>query len=270
MGPVIGMRMVDRMVRRARRTGIAAAVVRDAGHFGIAGAYAIRAMGQQMLGIVMCTGSPTMAPTGGRSALLGTNPVAIGAPDGEGRGFLLDMATSVVAVGKVEVAARRGVPIPDGWALDDHGQPTTDPHAALAGVMLPLGGEAETGGYKGYGLSAAVDLLTAVLGGGSSLAAVAGMWDNGRPSTISQTYLVIDPTALGDLAAFQARLRAWHAELIAAPRRPGVAAIHVAGDLEWDADERQRDRVRLVPDVAMDLARLAQETGLQRWWRPVV
>ena len=223
-----------------------------------------------MIGIVMCTGSPTMAPTGGRSALLGTNPIAIGAPDGAGRGFLLDMATSVVAVGKVEVAARRGVPIPAGWALDGDGRPTTDPHAALGGVMLPLGGEAETGGYKGYGLAAAVDLLTAVLGGGSSLASVAGMWDNGQPSTISQTYLVIDPTALGDLEGFHARLRAWHAELIGQARRPGVDAIHVAGDLEWAADDRQREQVRLVPDVALDLARLAQERSLLRWWRAVV
>jgi L-2-hydroxycarboxylate dehydrogenase (NAD+) len=269
MGQVIGTRIMDRMIRRARRTGIGLAVVRDAGHFGIAGAYVLRAMEQDMIGIAMCTGSPTMAPTGGRSPVLGTNPIAIGAPDGAGRGFLLDMATSVVAVGKVEVAARRGTAIPAAWALDRDGQPTTDPRAALDGVMLPLGGEMETGGYKGYGLAAAVDLLTGVLGGGSSLSAVAGLWDSGHPTTISQTYLALDPSALGDVTAFQARLRAWHDELVSQPRRPGVAEIQVAGDPEWASDARQQEHIQLVPSVAADLANLAGEAGLLGYWRRV-
>jgi LDH2 family malate/lactate/ureidoglycolate dehydrogenase len=269
LGPAVGHRAMSRAVRRARRTGVAAVLVRDAGHFGIAGAYALRAMEAGAIGIATCNGTPVIAPTGARAPGLGTNPIAIGAPDGTGRGFLLDMATSVVAGGKVEVARRAGRPIPDGWALDRDGRPTTDPQAALDGMMLPLGGPAETAGYKGYGLAAAMDLLTGVLGGGAFGVSVAGMWDTGHPSTISQLHLAIDPGVTGDARDFGTRLRRWRAELAALPRQPGVDEVLVAGDPEWRADERQAERVELLPSVAEDLARLALERGLGRAWRRV-
>jgi L-2-hydroxycarboxylate dehydrogenase (NAD+) len=257
LGPVIGYRVIDGLVRRARRTGIAAAIVRNAGHFGIAGAYVLRAMDQGMLG---------MPPTGGATPVLGTNPLAIGASDGQGRGFLLDMATSVVAVGKVEVAARRGVPIPQGWALDRHGRPTTDAGRALEGMMLPLGGGQETGGYKGYGLAAAVDLLTGVLGDGAWASGVAGMWDTGTPSTVAQAFLVLDPAAFGSVGSFQARLRSWRGEVTGSPRQVVAEPILMAGEREWEADELQRERVRLDPGIAAGLGRLAADLGLRRQW----
>jgi LDH2 family malate/lactate/ureidoglycolate dehydrogenase len=270
LGPAVGHAAMARAVAKARRMGLAAVLVRDAGHFGIAGAYALRAMESGLVGMAMCNGTPVIAPSGARAPGLGTNPIAIGAPDGEGRGFLLDMATSVVAGGKVEVARRAGLPIPAGWALDRDGRPTTDAAAALDGMMLPLGGAAETSGYKGYGLAAAVDLLTGVLSGGAFGLAVAGMWDTGHPSTISQLHLAIDPAALGDAGAFAARLRRWRAELAGLPRQPGVDEILVAGDPEWRAAQRQAERVALLPSVAEDLARLAFERGLEARWRRVV
>ena len=180
------------------------------------------------------------------------------------------MATSVVAGGKVEVAARRGVPIPAGWALDADGRPTTDAAAALAGMMLPLGGLAETSGYKGYGLAAAVDLLTGVLGGGAFGLSVAGMWDTGHPSTIGQLLIAIDPAAFGEREAFFARVRAWRAEMVSRPRQEGTDEILVPGDKEWRADAAQHERVRLVPEVVEDLARLAVERRLLRAWRAAV
>jgi len=270
LGPAVAHRAMQRAIRRARRTGIAAIVVHEAGHFGIAGAYALRAMDAGMCAIATCNGTPIIPPTGARQPALGTNPLAIGVPDGTGRGFLLDMATSVVAGGKVEVAARRGVPIPEGWALDADGRPTTDAVAALKGMMLPLGGAAETSGYKGYGLAAAIDLLTGVLGGGAFGLSVAGMWDTGHPSTIGQLLLAIDPSAFGDRDAFFARVRAWRAEMTSRARQDGVDEILVPGDKEWRADERQRERVELVPAVLEDLAQLAVERRLVRAWRPVV
>jgi LDH2 family malate/lactate/ureidoglycolate dehydrogenase len=270
LGPAVAHRAMERAIRRARRTGIAAVVVREAGHFGIAGAYALRAMDAGLCAIATCNGTPIIPPTGARSPALGTNPLAIGVPDGTGRGFLLDMATSVVAGGKVEVAARRGLPIPAGWALDADGRPTTDATAALAGMMLPLGGLAETSGYKGYGLAAAIDLLTGVLGGGAFGLSVAGMWDTGHPSTIGQLLIAVDPAAFGDVAAFHARVTAWRAEMTGRPRQDGVEEILVPGDKEWRADEAQRERVRLVPEVIEDLARLAVERDLLRAWRRAV
>jgi LDH2 family malate/lactate/ureidoglycolate dehydrogenase len=270
LGPAVAHRAMDRAIRRARRTGIAAVVVREAGHFGIAGAYALRAMDAGLCAIATCNGTPIIPPTGARAPALGTNPLAIGVPDGEGRGFLLDMATSVVAGGKVEVAARRGLPIPAGWALDADGRPTTDAAAALAGMMLPLGGPAETSGYKGYGMAAAIDLLTGVMGGGAFGLSVAGMWDTGHPSTIGQLLLAVDPAAFGDAEAFFARVRAWRAEMVGRPRQEGVEEILVPGDKEWRADADHAQRVRLVPEVVDDLARLAAERGLLRGWRRAV
>jgi len=270
LGPAVAHRAMARAIARARKTGIAAVVVHEAGHFGIAGAYVLRAMDAGMCAIATCNGTPILPPTGARQPALGTNPIAIGVPDGTGRGFLLDMATSVVAGGKVEVAARRGVPIPAGWALDPDGRPTTDAVAALQGMMLPLGGLAETSGYKGYGLAAAVDLLTGVLGGGAFGLSVAGMWDTGYPSTIGQLLLAIDPAAFGPVDGFHARVRTWRAEMTSRARQDGVEEILVPGDKEWRAEERQRERVELLPAVIDDLARLAVERRLLRSWRAVV
>jgi L-2-hydroxycarboxylate dehydrogenase (NAD+) len=210
-------------------------------------------------------------PTGAIEPALGTNPIAIGAPDGDGRGFLLDMATSVVALGKVEVAARSGRAIPEGWAVDAQGSPTTDPGAVLAGgMMLPLGGSATTAGYKGYGLASAVDILTGVLGGGTFGLAVTGLWDTGVPTTSSQLHVAIDPGAVGDPAAFAGRLRAWREQIVSRARAPGVSEILVAGDPEWRAADRQADGVDLLPEVIRDLATLAAEHRLLRPWRAVV
>src|SRR5688572_22195239 len=131
LGPAVGHHAMGRAIAMARRAGIGAVVVRDAGHFGIAGAYVVRALEAGMVGIAMGNATAGVPPSGSVEPALGTNPVSIGAPDGEGRGFLLDMATSVVALGKVEIAHRAGKSIPEGWALDASGRPTTDPAAVL-------------------------------------------------------------------------------------------------------------------------------------------
>lgn len=270
LGPAVAHRAMARAIARARRTGLAAVVVRGGGHFGIAGAYAMRAMEAGMVGIATSNGSPIVPPTGAKAPAIGTNPLAIGIPDGTGRGFLLDMATSVVAGGKVEVAARQGKPIPVGWALGPDGEPTTDAPTALRGMMLPLGGLAETSGYKGYGLAAAIDLLTGVLSGGAYGLSVAGMWDTGHPTSIGQLLIALDPAAFGEPERFFRRTLEWRAEITGRPRQAGVDEILVAGDKEWRAQDRQTARVTLVPEVVADLAALAAERGLLRAWRGAV
>jgi LDH2 family malate/lactate/ureidoglycolate dehydrogenase len=137
-------------------------------------------------------------------------------------------------------------------------------------MLMPLGGEAQTSGYKGYGLAAAVEMLTGVLGGGAVGLSVAALWDTTRRVTTSQFHLVIDPAAVGDVADFYLRLRGYVAELKALPRRAGIDEILVAGELEWRADERQAERVALLPSVIVELASMAVERGLFRTWRPVV
>jgi L-2-hydroxycarboxylate dehydrogenase (NAD+) len=270
LGPAVGHRAMDRAIARARRTGLAAVVVRDTSHYGIAGAYVLRAMEAGMIGISSCNADPRVPPTGAAAAGIGTNPIAIGAPDGKGRGFLLDMATSVVAMGKVEIQKRAGRPIPDGWALDPDGRPTRDPDEALSGGMiLPLGGMAETSGYKGYGLGAAMEMLTGVLGGGEFGLMTPGIWDTHRSAGINQFHMAIDPATFG-AQAFAQRLRAWHRDLTALRRQPGVDEILVAGDPEWRADARQADTIAMLASTVHDLAAMAVDRGLRRAWQPVL
>ncbi len=269
LGPAVGHRAMDRAIARARQTGLAAVVVRDTGHYGLAGAYALRAMEAGLIGISSCNADPRVPPTGAAAPGIGTNPIAIGAPDGEGHGFLIDMATSVVAMGKVEIQKRAGREIPDGWALDREGRPTRDPDLALEGMMLPLGGFAETSGYKGYGLGAAVEMLTGVLGGGEFGLGTPGIWDTDRLVGINQFHLAIDPATFG-ADAFAQRLRAWHDDLVSLRRQPGVDEILVAGDLEWRADERQAQTIQMLASTVHDLAAIAVERGLRRAWTPVL
>jgi LDH2 family malate/lactate/ureidoglycolate dehydrogenase len=244
-------------------------VVRDAGHYGIAGAYVLRAMAAGLIGLSTCNAEPRVPPTGAAAPGMGTNPIAIGGPDGEGRGFLLDMATSVVSLGKVEIRKRAGLLIPEGWALDREGHPSTDPDAILAGMVLPLGGTAETSGYKGYGLAAAVELLTGLLGGGAYGLSTTGLWDTGKPISVSQLHLALDPGTFGG-ESFTGRLRAWRDDLRSLPRQPGVPEILLPGDPEWRADARQADRIDMLASTVHDLAGLAVERGLRRGWGPVI
>jgi LDH2 family malate/lactate/ureidoglycolate dehydrogenase len=268
LGPAVGHRAMGRAISMARRTGLAAVHVRDAGHYGIAGAYVLQAMESGFIGISSCNAEPRVPPTGAAGAGMGTNPIAIGAPDGEGGGFLLDMATSVVALGKVEIRKRAHAAIPAGWGLDVNGRPTTDADAILSGMMLPLGGLAETSGYKGYGLAAAVELLTGLLGGGAYGLSVTGLWDTGKPSSVSQLHLALD---LGTFGAeqFQHRLRAWRSDLTSLPRQPGVSEILVAGDPEWRSAARQAERLPVLVSTLTDLAGVAVERGLRSAWRAV-
>jgi LDH2 family malate/lactate/ureidoglycolate dehydrogenase len=136
--------------------------------------------------------------------------------------------------------------------------------------MLPLGGGADTAGYKGYGLASAVDVLTGVLGGGTFGLDVTGMWDTGLPTTSSQLHIAIDPGVVGEPDRFARRLGAWRDQVTSRARAEGVEEILVAGDLEWRATERQAERLELLPEVRRDLAAIAVERRLLRRWRDVV
>ena len=136
--------------------------------------------------------------------MLGTNPIAIAAPAGRFDAFCLDMATSTVPRGRIEVAARRGWSLPVGWAIDADGNPATTPEAALAGALHPLGGEEATGGHKGYGLALVVDLLTGILGGAAFGPNIVGLFSTEAPADLGQTFIAIDPSALGEPGAFEA------------------------------------------------------------------
>jgi LDH2 family malate/lactate/ureidoglycolate dehydrogenase len=242
---------VDWAVEAARATGSATAVVKNSNHFGIAGWYALRAAGQGLIALASTNASPLVAPTRARVPMLGTNPIALAAPAGRHGTFCLDMATSTVPRVRIEVAARRGEALKEGWAIDATGRPALTPEAALEGSLQPLGGDEEGRGYKGYGLSLAVDLLTGVLGGSSSGPDIVSLFDpSGGPSDLGHASQVIDPAAVDEPGAFEARLEGLLDRLVEAPTAPGAPGrVLFPGE-----PEREAERLAERRGVAMDRA----------------
>jgi LDH2 family malate/lactate/ureidoglycolate dehydrogenase len=234
---------IDTAIERARTNGAWTAVVRRSNHYGIAGWYAMRAAEAGMIGMSLTNSSPLVAPTRARIPMVGTNPIAIAAPAGRFGSLCLDMATSTVPRGRIEVAARRGEALPVGWAIDVDGLPATTPDAALGGSLQPLGGGEETAGYKGYGLALIVDLLTGVLGGaafGPNIIPLFSTHDG--IADLGQLFWVIDPAALDD-AGFEARLERYCEQLVAAPLIPDAPGrVLIPGEPEAAAERRSAAR----------------------------
>jgi L-2-hydroxycarboxylate dehydrogenase (NAD+) len=255
---------LDAAIASARDLGTATSVVHNSNHYGIAGWYALRAAHEGMIGISLSNTSPLVAPTRARLPLIGTNPIAIAAPAGRFGAFCLDMATSTIPRGRIEVAARRGELLPVGWAIDADGRPATTPEAALAGALHPLGGEEATGGHKGYGLALAVDLLTGVLGGAAFGPNILGLFSTEGPSNLGQAFIVLDPAAIGTRAAFESRLEGYLDQLVAAPTVPGAPGrVLVPGEPEAEAERRADERGIVIDAVhARRLAELGERLGV--------
>jgi LDH2 family malate/lactate/ureidoglycolate dehydrogenase len=255
---------VDVALDAGRELGMAASVVRGTNHFGIAGWYALRAAAAGSIGIALSNTSPLVAPTRARLPLIGTNPIAIAAPAGRFGAFCLDMATSTIPRGRIEVAARRGETLPVGWAIDADGLPARTPEAALNGSLHPLGGEEGSGGHKGYGLSLAVDLLTGVLGGSAFGPNIVGLFSTEAPSNLGQTFIVIDPSAVDPEGTFEQRLECYLEQLVAAPTVPDAPGrVLVPGEPEAEAARRAADRGVVIDAVhAERLRELGQRLGI--------
>jgi LDH2 family malate/lactate/ureidoglycolate dehydrogenase len=208
---------------------------RGCNHFGAAAFYSLRAAARGMVGIVATSTPAVMAPWGGAEARLGNNPLSIAAPMPEGRDpFVLDLAQSAVSRGRIKLAELNGEPIPDTWALDSEGLPTTDPAAALAGALLP------SGGYKGYGLALALEVLTGVLAGAElgpeliniSLTGSASSGSATRTGTVGSFYVAVDPERFVGREAFTERIARLVALIKATPPAAGFTEVLVPGELE--------------------------------------
>ena len=215
---------VDAAIDAAGTLGLAATTVRNSNHYGIAGWYALRAAAAGLIGISLSNTSPLVAPTRARQPLIGTNPIALAAPAGRFGAFCLDMATSTIPRGRIEVAARRGETScrSAGRSTPRAARPRR-PRPRSGGALHPLGGEEATGGHKGYGLALAVDLLTGVLAGAAFGPNIVGLFSTDGPSDLGQTFIVIDPAAIDAPGAFEARLEGYLDQLVAAPTDPGRA-----------------------------------------------
>ncbi|MFB2553068.1 Ldh family oxidoreductase [Ensifer soli] len=220
LGPVVMMAAMGSLRGVLAETGLAVAAIRNANHIGMLAYYADAAARDGLIAIVMSTSEALVHPFGGTQALLGTNPVAIGIPTGEDP-FVLDLATSIVSMGKINHHALGGMPIPEGWAVDGAGRPTTDPRAARGGAIAPFGGA------KGYGLGLAIELLVAALSGSDVAPDVHGTLDDVHEAGKGDLLVLIDPAAAAPgvrpLAAYLHRLRR------STPLRP-ESPVAVPGD----------------------------------------
>lgn len=256
----LAMRMAtDLAMAKARATGIGWVGVRGNNHAGPAALYVRPQAAAGMVGICAAVGSANhVAPWGGTDLLLGTNPIAIAAPSGGDDPFVLDMATTVAAVGKIKTLIQRGQMMPEGWMVGRDGQPLTDPNRHKEGFLLPIGGP------KGYGLSVAIGLLAGVLNGaafGSDVVDFSA--DTTSPTNTGQFVAAIDIAAFGDPAAFAATAARVFAELRGSAPLPGHDPVRIPGDgREAARAARETGGIALHPGLKRELDSIAAELGL--------
>jgi LDH2 family malate/lactate/ureidoglycolate dehydrogenase len=194
LGPVVGNFCMDLANQKAKEAGVGWVVAKGSNHYGIAGWYSLRALEHGLIGFSGTNTSPFMVPTRGKKAVLGTNPITMAAPAKNGDSFVLDMATTAVAVGKIEVQRRKNEPLPYGWAVDKEGQVTTNADTAMdGGYCLPLGGTEETSGYKGYGLGMMVEAMCGILAGSAFGPFVRQWMSSTGPANLGQFFIAVDP-----------------------------------------------------------------------------
>ena len=257
LGPVVGDHAMQRAIAKARDIGVGTVTVRNSNHYASCFYYPLLAIEAGMAGMTITTSGPiTLAPLG-LDPILGTNPYAIGFPGGtDSPPFLIDMATSVVAMGKVGIYRREGKELPTGWAFDAQRAPTTDP--AQARWLNILGGDREHGIHKGYGLNVAGDLFCGLLSGGRYSAQVPL---NGEgPLETSHMFTAWKIDAFVPVEEYRARFDQYTTMLHDSAPRDMTRPVLIPGDPEWAEEaNRRRDGIPLHPIIHADLQSLATE-----------
>ncbi|MBI4337737.1 MAG: Ldh family oxidoreductase [Chloroflexi bacterium] len=258
LGQVMASRAMGIAIAKAKQSGIGLVAVRNSGHYGAAQATAMMALKEDLIGISLTNGHALVLPTFGREPRLGTNPICVAVPTGQEPPFVLDMATSTVAIGKIAVAARSKAPLPLGWATDSSGVPTADAQAArTARRLLPLGGTRELGSHKGYGLGALVEVLTGVLSGGLLSTMIQGQ--TGPCHFLGAVRVDL----FRPLDQFKTDMDRLLRSLRETPAAPGHDRVYYAGLPEWETErERRAHGIPLHPEVAAFIRQTCAERGV--------
>jgi LDH2 family malate/lactate/ureidoglycolate dehydrogenase len=257
VGQVVANYAMEFAIAKAKEHGVAALTVRHSNHFGTLMYFTKMAAHAGCIAMLATNGGPAMAPWGGaRRKIIGTNPWSIAAPAGPRPAIVLDMANTGVARGKIYLARQKREPIPMGWALDADGAPTTDPDAAIEGLILPMAQ------HKGYAIAALVDVLSGVLSGSHFLSAVNSPYHFDKKSGAGHFLTVWDLEAFMDQAQYDERIEAFIREIKSQPLAQGFDEIFYPGEVEARAAEiNLRQGLRLPADTWQDLATLAAEIG---------
>ena len=272
LGLVVAPFAMHLAMQKAEVYGSGWVAVRNSNHFGIAAYHTLMAVEKDMIGFAMTNASPLVAPTFSNERLLGTNPMCYSFPAGKYPPVIVDMATSAAANGKLEIAQRMGKQVPEGWIQDSAGNFATDPHALkTGGSLLPLGSDREHGSHKGFGLSATVDILSAVLSGANY-----GPW---VPPFVSFLEPPGDPVGLGighfvgamrvdgfrPVEEFKAHLDNWISRFKSASTVHPEQRVIIPGEPELEAEiDRRKNGIPLVDAVVNDLNSLAEKFGIEK------
>lgn len=253
LGPVVGSRGVAEALRVARETGIGFVTCRNSHHFGPVAPYALRAVQAGMVAIMGTNAQPVMSPWRGATVTHGNNPIAFAAPRRNGPPFIIDVAQSVVAYSKLRHAHEAGEPIPQGWAADADGKPTTDAEAGMKGFVLPIGG------HKGYGFALGVEILAAALSGGAIGAEVKALYRrDATPQGVCHFFIVIDPERTIGREPFLDRMDAMCSMMSAVAPIDPAEPVLIPGEPEARAmDDRERNGVPLPRDWIEDIEAMA-------------
>lgn len=257
VGQVITRRAVDEAVSRAKKHGVGVVSVRNSNHFGTCMYYTRIGAEQGCVMVLMSNAGPNMAPWGGLKKKIGTNPWSIAVPGGSHGPVVMDMANSGVARGKIYLANKRRESIPDHWAVDAQGRPTTDPKAALEGFILPMAG------HKGYVMGTMVDILSGVLSGSQFLDGVHGPYDPVNRSGAGHLMIALNVEAFQPIQEFRARMDEYLVSLKDVPLAEGHKQVFYPGEMEKLADIENRQLGLLLPtDTLEDVVRVAKEAGV--------
>ena len=258
MGQIGSLFSMDQAVRRAMSTGIAAVAIRGSNHCGALAYIARQTLSADMIGIVTTNALPTMAPWGGAERILGINPLAIAIPAGKEFPIVFDAAFSASSHGKIRIFHQKGLQIPDGWALDTEGRPTTDPAAAINGLLLPIGG------FKGTGLAMVMGILSSMLSGASYGTELGDMERGPRPGHDGQFLLAINIGAFEDVTRFKHRVDTAIEQIHACRLAPGFDHVYAPGEKEFlQFKTRQMEGIPLNAVTLTDLHRVSKDMGVE-------
>ena len=266
MGQLIGVQAMQLAIEKAKRCGFGIVTVRDANHYGIAGYYANMAVKEHMIGICMTNTESIMVPTFGSEPVLGTDPIAFAMP-AQPVPFSFDAATTVVPRGKLEVYAKRGNGLPDGWALDETGRPSTDSDRVLqniiaksGGGILPLGGAGElTSGYKGYGFAMICEIMTGILAMGCTSNHV-----NRTPGRVNtaQCFIALDYGMFGDKTEIERRMSVFLQEIRDSRKAEDHSGIYIHGEKEQENHAKVlREGIPVNEKTYSEMVRIGEYTG---------
>lgn len=244
---------MSKAIGMAQTYGIGMVSIKHSNHLGMSAWLVQQALSAGMMSLVFTNSSPALPVWGGKEKLMGVSPLACGAPGGQEKDFILDMAPSIAARGKIYKAKRRGEKIPTDWALDAEGKRTDDPAKALEGVMLPMGGP------KGSALSVMMDVFSGVLSGSAFAGGVTNPYDPSKPADVGHFLVAIKPDLFMSNAEFRERMDVLYRECVGCEKMDGVDRIYFPGEIEQEVEVERRSNG--IPFVEAEVQALDKEAG---------